>query len=65
MPHSVFLFVFFSRTIQCISYAYTKFRYLWGMYDADHARKHLSLGHPQCQGQAGHVAPELFEEIRT
>lgn len=56
---------FFSRTIQCIPYAYTKFRYLWGMYNADHTWKHLSLGHPQCQGQAGHVASELFEEIWT
>lgn len=57
--------MFFSRTIQCIPYAYTKFRYLWGMYNADHTWKHLSLGHPQCQGQAGHVASELFEEIWT
>lgn len=59
------ILLLFSREIQCISYAYTKFRYLWGMYNANHTWKHLSLGHPQCQGQAGHVASELFEEIRT
>lgn len=49
-------FLFLCRTIQCLSYAYTQPGYLWWMHNADHSWEYLSLGYPQCQGQAGDVA---------
>lgn len=55
--------MFLCRTIQCVPYAYTKSGHLWRMHNADHTREYLSLGYPQCQGQAGDVAPQLTEEI--
>lgn len=34
-----------SREVQCVSYANTKFRHLWGMHNADHTWKHLPVGY--------------------